>query len=575
MKRKLLFVPLLAMALAGCNTNDDVTVVPPTDSEGLVGVNTVSFSNNTSLTIGNDQNISRSVMSRAAMNVNAAAGLKMEESLASYLESKGLSLDASNVFTVKGALDEDTYKLYYEETGMRYIYVPSGVDFTLDFNLNHDSGNGGELALTILVDEGAKMVFKVANEDATLKGIEILSWGTLDLPEKVNVTNSIVKVAGACSVGNEGTIKLTEASLYIGGDLTGAILANKAVIYIGGTMNYETTSYRSCELAESSMYVAGALDIQNLSLSEGSDFDTNCKLTVSNELQVNASELSASSCEAKKGIFVDAVTWLPANGAAVFETMQIQSTNAFHIYGEGSALISCYEVKVLNKNAIENLTFDSDYYLNSKTTSFMLDDLKGETPSFEGKVNWNVDGVGITGVDDECNIGVEVPGVDVPGGDESGDDESGDVGTGDKVVLTIPTDIEEEWFLKADDFAIRVDGVYQNDIVVENNVTSLENIKITENDLTVTVSGIESLEKFHDYTYEVWLWVSEDTWLNTFTESDRAAWVSGDGHGTDVTEESTTTEPEGYTVRKNVYKGLSGHADTPYIKVSIHITKDE
>lgn len=568
MKRKLLFVPLLAMALAGCNTNDDVTVVPPTDSEGLVGVNTVSFSNNTSLTIGKEA-IVRSAMSRAAMSPNAATDLKMDD----YVDGDYTSLSG-----------EYTEQEIIGQVGVNgVVLVESGktliVTDNLDFADVLGNGNTDECALTILVKEGATLTLT----ERTLYGVKILSWGTLTLPEEVEITRSLVKVDGNCSVGNEGTIDITNASLYVGEDLTGAIVAQNAVVYVGGTMSYETTSDRSCELAHTSMYVAGALDIQNLSLSEGSDFDTNCKLTVSNELQVNASELSASSCEAKKGIFVDAVTWLPANGAAVFETMQIQSTNAFHIYGEGSALISCYEVKVLNKNAIENLTFDSDYYLNSKTTSFMLDNLKGETPSFEGKVNWNVDGVGITGVDDECNIGVEVPGVDVPGvdvpggdesGDESGDDESGDVGTGDKVVLTIPTDIEEEWFLKADDFAIRVDGVYQNDIVVENNVTSLENIKITENDLTVTVSGIESLEKFHDYTYEVWLWVSEDTWLNTFTESDRAAWVSGDGHGTDVTEESTTTEPEGYTVRKNVYKGLSGHADTPYIKVSIHITKD-
>lgn len=560
MKRKLLFVPLLAMALAGCNTNDDVTVVPPTDSEGLVGVNTVSFSNNTSLTIGKEA-IVRSAMSRAAMSPNAATDLKMD----AYVDGGYTSL--SGEYTEQGIIDQvGVNGVVLVESGKTLIVTDD-----LDFADVLGNGNTDECALTILVKEGAALTLT----GRTLYGVKILSWGTLTLPEEVEITRSLVKVDGNCSVGNEGTIDITNASLYVGENLTGAIVAQNAVVYVGGTMSYKTTSDRSCELAHTSMYVAGALDIQNLSLSEGSDFDTNCKLTVSNELQVNASELSASSCKAKKGIFVDAVTWLPANGAAVFETMQIQSTNAFHIYGEGSALISCYEVKVLNKNAIENLTFDSDYYLNSKTTSFMLDDLKGETPSFEGKVNWNVDGVGITGVDDECNIGVEVPGVDVPGGDESGDDESGDVGTGDKVVLTIPTDIEEEWFLKADDFAIRVDGVYQNDIVVENNVTSLENIKITENDLTVTVSGIESLEKFHDYTYEVWLWVSEDTWLNTFTESDRAAWVSGDGHGTDVTEESTTTEPEGYTVRKNVYKGLSGHADTPYIKVSIHITKDE
>lgn len=89
------------------------------------------------------------------------------------------------------------------------------------------------------------------------------------------------------------------------------------------------------------------------------------------------------------------------------------------------------------------------------------------------------------------------------------------------------------------------------------------------------MKGVANLEADKDYTYEVWLWIDENTWLETFTDADRAAWVSGDGAGTDITEACTIVGPKGYTLRKNVYKGLSGHADTPYIKVSIHITKDK
>ena len=561
MKRKLLFVSLLAMALAGCNTNDDATGVPPAGSEGLVGVNTVSFTNNTSLTIGDGSAISRLAVSRTAMSTNAAASLTMED-----YDGYIASLNEDQIYTVKGELSKEIYDFNYE-AGKRYFLINSEVELKFDLDYDGYDGKNGNPAVTFLVGNEGKLILKGEGEH-TLGGVTILSWGELTLPSIINLKNSLVKMAGDCNVGDEGTINITNASLYVGGDLTGAIMADQADVYIGGTMSYETTSDRSCELAQTNMYVAGALDIQNLSLSLNSDFDTNCKLSVSNELQVNASELSASSCEAKKGIFVDAVTWLPANGAAVFETMQIQSTNVFHIYGEGSALISCYEVKVLNNSAIENLTFDSGYYLNSKTTSFMLDGISGK-PSFEGKVNWNVDGVGITGVDDECNIGVEVP------GGESGGDESGDQETGNKVVLTIPTDIQEEWFLKADDFAIRVNGTYQDVIQVKDGVTALNDIRLTEQDLKVAVEGVENLVAKTDYTYEVWLWIDENTWLETFTESDRAAWVSGDGQGTDITDVCEIVGPSGYTVLKNVYKGLSGHADTPYIKVSIHITKDE
>ena len=104
MKRKLLFVPLLAMALAGCNTNDDVTVVPPTDSEGLVGVNTVSFTNNTSLVIGDGQTGSQSGVTRAANPAedNAAYGLEMSESIDDALAEKGITNVTEQCFVVTG-----------------------------------------------------------------------------------------------------------------------------------------------------------------------------------------------------------------------------------------------------------------------------------------------------------------------------------------------------------------------------------------------------------------------------------------------------------------------------------------
>lgn len=555
-KKNLFFVLSLAMALVGCNTNDEVVGGPQTES--FSGVNSVSFTNNTSLVIGESQTGSRLGISRVGMNVNAATNLKFEASLADYLSSKGVS--SSSIYTVKeSTLDKETCDFYYEN-GIRYIYVSEGV-VTIDFDLNYanSSASSEEPALTFLIDKNAELKFN-GDADPVLDRVEILSWGTLTLPREIKVTESVIKIAGDCSVGNEGTINMSNSSLYVGGDLTGAILADKSIVYVGGTMNYETTDYRSCEIQQTSMYVADALNLQNLSINGGSDFDTNCKLTVSNELQVNNSELAASSIKAKKAIFVDAVTWLLAKGAAEVETMQIQGTNAFHIYGEGSTLISCYQVNILNENALANLSFDSGYYLNSKSAFFMLEE---GIPSFEDKVNYNVDGVGLTGSSDGCFIDFEVPGT--PSYTDDAD-----------VELTIPTDIAaEEWFLKADDFAIRVDGKYQDVIQVENGVTALEDIRLTEENLKIAVKGVANLEVDKDYTYEVWLWVDEKTWLETFTDADRAAWISGDGEGTDITQLCTIVGPEGYTLRSNVYKGVSGHADTPYIKVSIHITKDK
>lgn len=63
-----------------------------------------------------------------------------------------------------------------------------------------------------------------------------------------------------------------------------------------------------------------------------------------------------------------------------------------------------------------------------------------------------------------------------------------------------------------------------------------------------------NLEADKDYTYEVWLWIDENTWLETFTDADRAAWVSGDGAGTDITEACTIVGPKGYTLPRMYIK---------------------
>ena len=101
----------------------------------------------------------------------------------------------------------------------------------------------------------------------------------------------------------------------------------------------------------------------------------------------------------------------------------------------------------------------------------------------------------------------------------------------------------------------------------------MHGVKVSESNLKVTLSGIENLPSGDEYTYELWVWVEEESW-NAFTDAERKAWVSGDGDGTDITEKCTVTAPEGYSVRKNVYVGLGGQKDTPYIKVSIHVVRD-
>lgn len=177
----------------------------------------------------------------------------------------------------------------------------------------------------------------------------------------------------------------------------------------------------------------------------------------------------------------------------------------------------------------------------------------------------------------------------------------------------------EEYFLEADDFAIRKNGDYIAVKAVDNSLDVPWNnkIKISETDnngeLTIRVEGLhEMTEASGDYTFEAYLWIENKKELNDgsgsygelFTEEDKREWIKmgEDEEFTDKTEtgfdltqviEDETNaqlhdanaagqaQPEkGYEIRYNVYRGLSGHGtdgqgnfelgDTPYIKVSIH-----
>ena len=65
--------------------------------------------------------------------------------------------------------------------------------------------------------------------------------------------------------------------------------------------------------------------------------------------------------------------------------------------------------------------------------------------------------------------------------------------------------------------AIRVNGKYEEDIILEGNATTLHGVKVSESNLKVTLSGIENLPSGDEYTYELWVWVEEESW-NAFTE---------------------------------------------------------
>ena len=178
----------------------------------------------------------------------------------------------------------------------------------------------------------------------------------------------------------------------------------------------------------------------------------------------------------------------------------------------------------------------------------------------------------------------------------------------------------EGYIMKADDFAIRVNGdpLHVTPIKDENGVTK-QSFKITRNQkLIVRVEGLETLTynpNYDDvYSFECWLWVENkkqkeengfplDEYEELFSFEDKLNWIGGEENlensGVDVTlkarvglHDKSVTEPEegqpefGYKVSYNVYRGISGRAvdedgkfdkdglgDTPYIKVSVNVIR--
>lgn len=182
---------------------------------------------------------------------------------------------------------------------------------------------------------------------------------------------------------------------------------------------------------------------------------------------------------------------------------------------------------------------------------------------------------------------------------------------------------QQDYFLEADDFAIRKNGDY----IATTDLGPLgkSEIKVTAtkgDKLKVRVENLQDLEysadEVRDYTFEVYMWIENKTLLDDgtgsygelFTEAIKKQWIGleaddkvyeGMETGVDMTKwiaenweyydgvglldggNNDEKVTQGYSIRYNVYRGLSGHGtdgqgnfelgDTPYIKVSIHVNR--
>lgn len=622
MKRKEIFrlmFPAVAFAgmvlLASCsadelNSGGGSTIVPP--SGETVSSGTVNFTNNTSMTIGNGS-ITEGTTRTAWMTRGASFDFDGNE--ACKLEMPVKPDDS----TIAGAGEQLTGELPLSYGITKPLVVGAGGILTMNSGFNTSSTvyvvSGGKAVVnsctgggSIIVLEGGTLEYN-AN---TLSNFNIYNYdGTVTLNGDLTIDSDAEFATTTDLDMQDNSLTVSGGKLYVGGDLTCSRLASEtggALIHVQGDFtaeanfnnaeNYLEDGSGQIEIAsESDVCIEGVTNVYRLMASRAANVHTDCKLIASDVKETainitNGATLCASYVEAGTlhvsggGSGTTANVYL-SDGGVMNISNQLSVGNAKILpYNSGKALVAANIIYIEDQKAWTDI-FDPTLYINYETI-----DPESEKP--EDTTLHNVAEIGTAG---ECSPGFTI-------------DEPEETGEGD-IVIKLPTGITEDYTLKADDFAIRVNGEYIEGIEVDGNTANLGDIQITDDNLTIKVSGLsyDNIIAGNDYTYEVWLWVYNrkllndgtggygplfdtpemyEEWVNPDNDLYKDPYTEGminyDPYGCDFTSLLTDDKvysPAGYVVRYNTYRGLSGHVDedgygdTPYIKVSIHVQRDD
>ena len=611
---KKVIIPCFAVLLAACSTDELPTgggTVSPPQGEVLTS-GTVNFTNHTSLTIG-----SAPAQSRAAF---LARGAKFD-----FEGNEACTLDipaepSQDVIDEAGTPLTD-YSVNLSTLGKSMAIGANGV-CTVQKSLS--------TASSIYVLEGGKVVV-----NGTCSGggsIYVFAGGTLEYNAaelsdfKVYNYGGTVTVKGDLAIaGNaefytendlnmDGYALTVNGKLYVGGNLTCETLTSTtdgAQLHVIGNVDVNPVYNGAGNVEEGTgavtlenqvdVCVEGAMTVYSFSASKGANVHADCKLEATDALQssiniTNGAVLCAAYVKTELlhvsgGMSGDmAYVYISDGGVIDVDKLNLGNSMLLAAHETDKALVSAHTVTIENRVTWEQI-IDPTLYVN-------YEELWADADPVD-QTKHNISTINTDEV--QCNPGFTVDG----GGDEPGpgpdDPEEPTPGEGDNIVLEVPTWVVDDYTLRADDFAIRVNGEYLENLVVEGNTASLGDIRIVDDQLTLTVSGLseENILEGNDYTYEVWLWVNNHTLLNDgtggygplFDALKYAEWVNpendpyaDDPYGCDITsllEDENVYSPAGYVVRYNVYRGLSGHVDsatgygdTPYIKVSIHVQRD-
>lgn len=614
-----------ALALAGCSADELATegggsVAPPSGQTAASG--TVNFTNNTSMTIGNGLD---GLTRTAWLPTTRGAAFDMSGNSACTLTIPELPEPDINVDVISegrediGDINYDPvviHKLYKCRIGSvdgpapRMLNADVYVEGTLDVvNAKSDIGSriivmpGGTVnvkmdrlnGITILCHEGGTLTF---DGDVTIAAVEsVMTEGSIECPGRITLAGQ----------------------LYVGGNLTcGSLVAETggAVAHVMGNLTAEPTLTASGDNEEGTgevtvtnggdLCVEGVTDVYSLTAGTGACVHTDCKLVANDALNssiniTNGATLCASYVETKllhisggtQGAFTRVL--LPDQGVINVDKLILGNTMLLGLYNQGNALVSAETVTVEGSVKWEDIV-DPALYVNYDE---IWADAEPADKSMINKVTMGADG--------ECSPGFTVnePEDPDPGTDPDDPEPEPEPTTGGEIEIPIKIDdiIDEDYILKADDFAIRVNGDYMADIEIEGgNSAKLDGVKIVNDALTIIINGLvdnPAVTEGNDYTYECWIWVENKSLLNDgtggygplFDYDKYEDWANPEGdpdtedpYGYDMTkrisESGKVKSPAGFVVRYNVYRGLAGrmdadgHGDTPYIKVSVSVQKD-
>ena len=600
-----------AALLAACSTDELPTgggTVSPPSGETLAS-GTVNFTNNTSLTIGSAPAQTRTAFLKrgAAFDFEGNDACKLDipvEPTKEVIDAAGTPITnysmPLNSLAKSTAIGEGGIATIGERglSTSSTIYVLNGGKVVV----NGACSGGG----SIYVLAGGALEYNVAE----LSDFKVYNYGgTVTLQGDLAIAES-AEFYTTEAMDMTGFTLTVNGKLYVGGNLTCEAITSAtdgAQLHVIGNVDVNPEYNTVGNAVEGTGAVSitdgadacveGAMTVYSLSASRYANVHADCKLVatdgvnssinITNGAILCASYVKTELLHVSGGVSGDkACVYIPDNGLVDVNKLNLGNSMLIAAYENGKALVNACTVTLENKVTWENI-IDPTLYVNYKE---IWADADPENTTLHNIATVNDDS------EASCSPGFTV------GGGENPDPEPEPTPGDGNIVIEIPTWVVDDYILRADDFAIRVNGEYFEDITVEGNIASLGDIQIVDDRLTITVSGLseESILPGNDYTYEVWMWVNNSTLLDDgtgnygplFDAAKYAEWVdptypvkdpySDDPFGCDVTSllsDEQVYSPAGYVVRYNVYRGLSGsvvdgYGDTPYIKVSIHVQRD-